>query len=167
MIRILRFNFVPIISHKNHFSPQRFFPNSWNIFLVQSPIHANKVQQSIYILHFYLFPSEHTDFEFSITGIPITMAMNSLKMRPCFRPLLMRSISSLAARHNLVDDKTGIATVVMDRPPVNSLNTALLQDLPTALTDVSKNYSKGHILNSVCVFMVYHSISTIPLLFAT
>lgn len=48
-----------------------------------------------------------------------------------------------------VDDKTGIATLELNRPPVNSLNTPLLQDISNALDEVSKNRSKGLILTSV------------------
>lgn len=89
------------------------------------------------------------------------MATNFLKIKPCIRPILMRSISSSPARYNLVnlsvDDKTGIATLELNRPPVNSLNTALLQDISTALTDISKNRSKGLILTSVCTIFNIHT----------
>lgn len=50
-----------------------------------------------------------------------------------------------------VNDKTGIATLELNRPPVNSLNTLLLQDISNALDDVTKNRSKGLILTSVSI----------------
>lgn len=93
------------------------------------------------------------------------MAMSLLKLKPCVRPLLMRSISISATRNNLVnlsvDDKTGIATLELNRPPVNSLNTALLQAMSTALTEVSKNRSKGLILTSVRIHTLAFSLFTL------
>ncbi|CAH2981431.1 unnamed protein product [Chilo suppressalis] len=62
-----------------------------------------------------------------------------------------------AARHMsskegpLVDlkvDDDGLATVTMQRLPVNSLNLELLQELDKAITDVGKNKAKGMILTS-------------------
>lgn len=57
-----------------------------------------------------------------------------------------------------VDDKTGIATLELNRPPVNSLNMPLLKDISSALTDVSKNRSKGLILTSVRISVVVVSL---------
>lgn len=48
-----------------------------------------------------------------------------------------------------VNDKTGIATLELNRPPINSLNTALLTDISSALDELTKNRSKGMILTSV------------------
>lgn len=48
-----------------------------------------------------------------------------------------------------VNDKTGIATLELNRPPINSLNTALLTDITSALDELTKNRSKGMILTSV------------------
>lgn len=67
---------------------------------------------------------------------------------------LSRALASSASPTNnlitlSVNDKTGIATLELNRPPVNSLNTALLQDISSALDDVTKNRSKGLILTSV------------------
>lgn len=77
-----------------------------------------------------------------------------LVAKQCFRMNSMRCLSTSAMRLKLinlsVDDKTGIATLEMNRPPVNSLNTPLLQDISSALTELSKNKSKGLILTSVC-----------------
>lgn len=64
-----------------------------------------------------------------------------------------RGLSTASPTNNLinltVNDSTGIATLELNRPPVNSLNTPLLQDISAALDDVSKNRSKGLILTSV------------------
>lgn len=70
-------------------------------------------------------------------------------------PQLIRSYSEAAAAAttklvNLeVNDKTGIATLTLNRPPVNSLNLELLTDIATALDEVELNRSKGLILTSV------------------
>ncbi|GLH07942.1 SFRICE_002345 [Gryllus bimaculatus] len=47
-----------------------------------------------------------------------------------------------------VDDKTGIATVTLQRPPVNSLNLELLEQFISALQAVEDNKSSGMILTS-------------------
>jgi len=47
-----------------------------------------------------------------------------------------------------IDDKTGIAVVTLNRPPVNSLNLELLTDISTTLDDLESNKSKGLILTS-------------------
>lgn len=47
-----------------------------------------------------------------------------------------------------VDDKSGIATLTLNRPPVNSLNLELLTDISRALDQVEQNRSKGLILTS-------------------
>lgn len=76
-----------------------------------------------------------------------------LAVKKCLFSIPARCISSSAARFGLVnlsvDDKTGIATLEMNRPPVNGLNTPLLQEISTALTNVGKNKSKGLILTTV------------------
>lgn len=48
-----------------------------------------------------------------------------------------------------VNDKTGIATLTMCRPPVNGLNLELLQDLKTSIDEIEGNKSRGLILTSV------------------
>ncbi|XP_059616498.1 enoyl-CoA delta isomerase 1, mitochondrial-like [Phlebotomus argentipes] len=67
-------------------------------------------------------------------------------------PPLLRAGSCRFASTELVrtqvDDKTGIAVVTMNRPPVNSLNLDLLRELSSALDDVEKNKSAGLILSS-------------------
>ncbi|KAJ0178159.1 hypothetical protein K1T71_005982 [Dendrolimus kikuchii] len=49
---------------------------------------------------------------------------------------------------DLAIDNEGIATLTMQRPPVNSLNLELLQAIGSALDDVGKNKCKGMILTS-------------------
>lgn len=88
--------------------------------------------------------------------------MKLLAIKQCLRTLSVRNISLSAPRLNLVnlsvDDKTGIATLELNRPPVNSLNMPLLKDISSALTDVSKNRSKGLILTSVRISVVVVSL---------
>lgn len=52
-----------------------------------------------------------------------------------------------------INDKTGIAVVTLNRPPVNSLNLELLQDISKTLDDLESNKSKGMILTSVGYFL--------------
>uniref|UniRef100_A0A182NNP0 Enoyl-CoA delta isomerase 1, mitochondrial n=1 Tax=Anopheles dirus TaxID=7168 RepID=A0A182NNP0_9DIPT len=47
-----------------------------------------------------------------------------------------------------VDDKTGYATVTLNRPPVNSLSLELLTAISDALDDLQNNKSRGMILTS-------------------
>lgn len=47
-----------------------------------------------------------------------------------------------------VDDKTGYATVTLNRPPVNSLNLELLTEFSATLDDLQNNKSRGMILTS-------------------
>lgn len=47
-----------------------------------------------------------------------------------------------------VDDKTGYATVTLNRPPVNSLNLELLTAISETLDDLQNNKSRGMILTS-------------------
>lgn len=63
----------------------------------------------------------------------------------------MRCLSSGATNLVNVDvnDKTGIAVVTLNRPPVNSLNLELLTDFSNTLDDLESNKSKGMILTSV------------------
>jgi len=48
-----------------------------------------------------------------------------------------------------VNDKTGIATLTMNRPPVNSQNVQLLVDLQKSIAEIENNKSRGLILTSV------------------
>ncbi|RZB89889.1 enoyl-CoA delta isomerase 1, mitochondrial-like [Asbolus verrucosus] len=49
-----------------------------------------------------------------------------------------------------VNEKTGVATATLQRPPVNSLNLELLSELSNTLTDLEKNKCRGLILTSAC-----------------
>lgn len=48
-----------------------------------------------------------------------------------------------------VNDKTGIAILTMNRPPVNGLNLDLLRDLRQSIAEIEGNKSRGLILTSV------------------
>lgn len=48
-----------------------------------------------------------------------------------------------------VNDKTGIAIVSLNRPPVNSLSLEFFKEIAETLDDLEKNKSKGMILTSV------------------
>ncbi|XP_044752679.1 enoyl-CoA delta isomerase 1, mitochondrial-like [Coccinella septempunctata] len=48
----------------------------------------------------------------------------------------------------VVDSQTGIASVILQRPPVNSLNLEIMTELSGALGDLEKNECKGVILRS-------------------
>ncbi|KAG5872632.1 hypothetical protein JTB14_003720 [Gonioctena quinquepunctata] len=61
----------------------------------------------------------------------------------------IRGLSTQAKFVSLdVNDKTGIATLNMQRAPVNSLNTELLSQMTAALTEAENNKCKGLILTS-------------------
>ncbi|KAM8717649.1 hypothetical protein ACLKA7_004359 [Drosophila subpalustris] len=47
-----------------------------------------------------------------------------------------------------VNDKTGIATLTMNRPPVNGLNLELLRDIHQSIEEIEDNKSRGLILTS-------------------
>jgi Delta3-Delta2-enoyl-CoA isomerase len=63
----------------------------------------------------------------------------------------MRHQSTAANDLVLVDvnDKTGYATVTLNRPPVNSLNLELLSAISKTLDDLLNNKTRGMILTSV------------------
>lgn len=62
----------------------------------------------------------------------------------------MRCLTSGATNLVSVDmnDKTGIAVVTLNRPPVNSLNLELLTDISRTLDDLESNKTRGMILTS-------------------
>ncbi|KAG4066464.1 hypothetical protein HA402_007100 [Bradysia odoriphaga] len=47
-----------------------------------------------------------------------------------------------------LNEKTGIAVVTLNRPPVNSLNLELLKDISSTLDELESNKSRGMILTS-------------------
>jgi hypothetical protein len=75
------------------------------------------------------------------------ISFNSAK---CITTSLVRH-QSTAPNLVLVDvnDKTGYATVTLNRAPVNSLNLDLLSEFSKTLDDLQNNKSKGMILTSV------------------
>lgn len=50
-----------------------------------------------------------------------------------------------------INNKTGIATLSLNRPPVNSLNLELLQNLKETINSLEDNKCLGLILTSVCL----------------
>lgn len=71
---------------------------------------------------------------------------------PCLRRFFSSKTNSLTLVE--VDDKTGIATVTMNRPPVNSFNLELLKDLHESIKQVEYNKSRGLVLTSVSLPIV-------------
>lgn len=70
------------------------------------------------------------------------------------------NVRHMSAKGPLVDvtvDNEGIATLNMQRPPVNSLNLDLLQQMSKALDDIGKNKAKAMILTSVSLWVSYLS----------
>lgn len=65
-----------------------------------------------------------------------------------------------------VNDKTGIATLTMNRAPVNGLNLELLTSITQSIQEIEGNKSRGLILTSVGSIKVCHVLfnSTWPLL---
>ncbi|XP_004521523.1 enoyl-CoA delta isomerase 1, mitochondrial [Ceratitis capitata] len=61
-----------------------------------------------------------------------------------------RSLSTPSAQYTAfeVNDKTGIATLTLNRPPVNSLNLELLTEMRNCLKDAETNKCKGLIITS-------------------
>lgn len=70
-----------------------------------------------------------------------------------FNPIVINSVRNYCSSNKLVDvsinEKSGIATVTMNRPPVNSLNLELLTGILNALQQASESRAKGLILTSV------------------
>jgi Delta3-Delta2-enoyl-CoA isomerase len=80
--------------------------------------------------------------------------LRSIKSVGRFTALCQQSVRPLSAAADQklvlvdVDNKTGYATVTLNRPPVNSLNLELLSELNTTLDDLQNNRSRGMILTS-------------------
>lgn len=73
-------------------------------------------------------------------------------------PIFFNSIRNYSSSEKLVDsqtnDKTGITTITMNRPPVNSLNYDLLSQLQSSLQEAGDKKAKGVILTSVSLFTI-------------
>ncbi|CAG4946967.1 unnamed protein product [Parnassius apollo] len=82
------------------------------------------------------------------------MYIRMLLARPfvnSMKQLVPRTRTMAAQAGPLVDlsvDNDGIAILTMNRPPVNSLNLELLQEIGKSLDEVAKNKTKGMILTS-------------------
>ncbi|KAH1000025.1 hypothetical protein HUJ05_004661 [Dendroctonus ponderosae] len=62
---------------------------------------------------------------------------------------IARNYSAAASLVNVeVNDKSGVAVVTLQRPPVNSLNLELLTEIKQTLTGLEKNKSRGAIITS-------------------
>lgn len=71
------------------------------------------------------------------------------------RPVLtLRSLSTKEPLIDLTVNNEGIATLTMQRPPVNSINLEFLQELNGALDEVQKNKAKGLIITSVSITLI-------------
>ncbi|EDW77996.1 uncharacterized protein Dwil_GK24255 [Drosophila willistoni] len=68
------------------------------------------------------------------------------------KPVIDRRCMSSASKTPLtlleVDDKSGIATLSLNRPPVNSLNIDLMNSIIESITEIEGNKSRGLILTS-------------------
>jgi len=76
------------------------------------------------------------------------MALSSIRKSS----ILYRIARNFSASSSLVgveiNDKSGVATVTLQRPPVNSLSLELLTELKQHLTDLEKNKCRGAIITS-------------------
>lgn len=80
-------------------------------------------------------------------------------MRKATFQVFFRKFSVESKNVGVVFDKqTGIASVFLQRPPVNSMNLELLTELSAALTDLESNDCKGIILRSVSKVFVLNGI---------
>lgn len=76
---------------------------------------------------------------------PLRQIVNNAKrIVPNIRPMSAKAGPLV----DLAVDNEGIAVLTMQRPPVNSLNLDLLQELDKSLDEVAKNKSRGLILTS-------------------
>ncbi|KAL0891888.1 hypothetical protein ABMA27_015143 [Loxostege sticticalis] len=69
-------------------------------------------------------------------------------LRTARRVLPAKSLSTTGQLTDLTVDNEGIATLTLQRAPVNSLNVELLQELTTVLGQVEKDKAKGLVLTS-------------------
>lgn len=82
----------------------------------------------------------------------------------CLRDVV-RSMSSGKLTTVEVNEKTGVATLTMNRPPVNGLNLDLLRDIHNSIEDIESNKCRGLILTSVSIwtrllYRLWYIIST-------
>lgn len=82
---------------------------------------------------------------FSRQAITVTSKIHNILV-----PTTVRCMSTNKLVDLQVNDKTGIATLSMQKPPVNSLNLEMLQALLKSFDEITSNRCKGMILTSVC-----------------
>lgn len=83
--------------------------------------------------------------------------MNALKLASIVRlssrlPSFSRGLSTTPNNDIIltsVNDKTGVSTVTLNNPPVNSLNLDIMTAFSKTLDELTKNNSRGMILTSV------------------
>ncbi|XP_055902344.1 enoyl-CoA delta isomerase 1, mitochondrial [Eupeodes corollae] len=77
-----------------------------------------------------------------------SIAWNYAKTLKCILPGVRQMSSSGSLTTVEVNDKTGIATLTLNRPPVNGLNLELLTSIKNSIEEIENNKSKGLILTS-------------------
>lgn len=77
-----------------------------------------------------------------------SVRLNASTLIPKSCSSVIRSLSSAELTKLEVNDKTGIAVLTLNRPPVNSLNLELLTDIRNSIKDAESNKCKGLILTS-------------------
>lgn len=82
------------------------------------------------------------------------ISKNFTNAAACFRHKYSVQVKSLV---DVSVDGEGIATVQMQRAPVNSFNLELMQELHDALIEVKENNCKGMVLTSVSVVYVHEA----------
>ncbi|KAI5716210.1 hypothetical protein M8J76_002830 [Diaphorina citri] len=104
-------------------------------------------------LHWCLFPDLHN----RIPKFPNTMSLFlrktllAIPSTKAFPVSLVAKYSSASDSKDIavtVDEKTGVATVKLQRAPVNSLNTGFLKNIEDTLANLEKEKARGLILTS-------------------
>lgn len=84
--------------------------------------------------------------------------MSKLLTRSIFKIKLLKFHPSISTRNSSnsilvdVDDKTGIATVSLNKKPVNSLDAGFMREISKTFKDLEVNRTRGAILTSVRYF---------------
>jgi hypothetical protein len=81
-----------------------------------------------------------------------------------FKSLNFQPLSSIRNSSNLikvdVDDKTGFATVSLNKMPVNSLDAEFMREISKTFKDLEVNRTRGAILTSVRTFSKIQELKT-------
>lgn len=84
---------------------------------------------------------------------------NSVRRGSALFSSYFRNYSSSGPLINVaVNEKTGVATATLNRPPVNSLNLELLTEISNTLSQLEKNKCRGLILTSVIISFFFQII---------